>query len=81
MRRIIENYFKLLGKYSDNSIIDQFPDYESQEICRSLISWVNEGSHGMSDDLYIEWPDTVIEKYKEVLSKYLKKQVRYNITI
>lgn len=73
MRRIIENYFKLLGKYSDNSIIDQFPDYESQEICRSLISWVNEGSHGMSDDLYIEWPDTAIEKYKEVFKQIFEK--------
>ena len=66
MRRIIENYFKLLGKYNDDNIIKKFDDYESQEICRSLLSWVNDGSHCIPDDLYIERTDDMLERYMTV---------------
>jgi wobble nucleotide-excising tRNase len=66
MRRIIENYFKLLGKYGDDNLINKFPSVSEQEICRSLISWINEGSHSIPDDLYIEHMETTIEKYHEV---------------
>ena len=37
MRRIIEHYFKLLGKYGDDDLINKFKTGEEQEICRSLI--------------------------------------------
>src|SRR5690606_10165946 len=47
MRRIIENYFKLLGKYGDDDLIKKFLTKEEQEICRSLISWINDGSHSI----------------------------------
>ena len=66
MRRIIENYFKLLGKYVDDDLIRRFPTIPDQEICRSLICWINDGSHGIPDDLYIEQLDSTIEKYYEV---------------
>lgn len=66
MRRIIENYFKLLGKYVDDDLIRRFPTIPDQEICRSLICWINDGSHGIPDDLYIEQLDSTIEKYHEV---------------
>lgn len=66
MRRIIENYFKLLGKYGDDNLINKFPSVPEQEICRSLISWINEGSHSIPDDLFIEHMETTIEKYNEV---------------
>jgi Uncharacterized protein conserved in bacteria len=66
MRRIIENYFKLLGKYGDDDLILNFETKEEQEICRSLISWINDGSHSVSDDLYIELQDRTIESYKKV---------------
>jgi wobble nucleotide-excising tRNase len=36
------------------------------EICRSLLSWVNEGSHTLPDDLYIEAPDCTKVKYLKV---------------
>lgn len=58
MRRIIENYFKLLGKYGDDDLILKFETKEEQEICRSLISWINDGSHSINDDLYIELQET-----------------------
>lgn len=69
MRRIIENYFKILGKYKDETLIEKFPDYESREICRSLLSWINDGSHCMPDDLYVETVDDSLERYKEVFKK------------
>ena len=66
MRRIIENYFKLLGKYGDDDLIQKFTNKEEQEICRSLISWINDGSHSINDDLYIELQDRTVEAYKKV---------------
>ena len=66
MRRIIENYFKLLGKYGDDALIHKFENKEEQEICRSLICWINDGSHSINDDLYIELQDRTIENYKKV---------------
>lgn len=69
MRRIIENYFKILGDYKDNSLISKFVILEEQVICRSLMSWINDGSHVIQDDLYIELQDDVIDKYLEVFKK------------
>ena len=66
MRRIIENYFKLLGKYGDDVLISKFPTLPDQEICRSLICWINDGSHSIPDDLYVEHLETTIDKYFEV---------------
>jgi len=69
MRRIIENYFKILGKYGDDDLIKAFEAKEDQEICRSLICWINDGSHCMPDDLFIEHQGMAIDKYFEVFKK------------
>ncbi len=66
MRRIIENYFKILGKYGDDELIQKFPNKEEKEICRSLICWINDGSHSIADDLFIELQDDSIDKYLKV---------------
>jgi len=66
MRRIIENYFKILGKYGDDDLIQKFSTYEEQEICRSLICWINDGSHSIADDLFIEAHSDNIAKYESV---------------
>lgn len=66
MRRIVENYFKILGKYGDDDLIKKFPNQQEQEICRSLICWINDGSHCISDDLFIEHQEAAINKYLEV---------------
>ena len=73
MRRIIENYFKILGKYGDDDLIKKFKNPQEQEICRSLISWVNEGSHGIPDDLFVEHQDNTIEKYNQVFKNIFKE--------
>lgn len=82
MRRIIENYFKLLGKYGDDDLIIKFATKEEQEICRSLISWINDGSHSINDDLYVELQDRTIEAYKKVFKDIFvltKHEGHYNM--
>jgi wobble nucleotide-excising tRNase len=69
MRRIIEYYFKLLGKYGDETLIQKFTIKEEQEICRSLICWINDGSHDIYDDLCIELQDRMIDIYKKVFKE------------
>lgn len=69
MRRILENYFKILGKFKDDDLIFKFDDLESQRICRSLLCWINDGSHCMPDDLFVEHPMDTIDKYQEVFRR------------
>ena len=69
MRRIIENYFGMLGKAKDKSLIDCFENPEEQMIARSLIAWINDGSHSIPDDLYIDSYTDAVPKYKEVFKK------------
>jgi wobble nucleotide-excising tRNase len=66
MRRILENFFGILGSKRDDILIGKFEIQEEREICRSLLSWINEGSHTLPDDLYIEAPDGTIVKYLKV---------------
>jgi wobble nucleotide-excising tRNase len=73
MRRIVENYFKILGKYGDDDLINKFENPQEKEICRSLISWINEGSHTIPDDLFVEQQDDVIEIYFEVFKSIFKE--------
>ena len=73
MRRIIEYYFKFLGKYGDDSLIGKFENTEEQEICRSLIQWINDGSHGISDDLFMESPDDAQNRFFNVFEMIFKK--------
>lgn len=73
MRRIIENYFKILGKYGDDDLIDKFSKPQEKEICRSLICWINEGSHTIPDDLFVELQDNTIENYFKVFKSIFKE--------
>ena len=66
MRRILENFYSILGNKRDDYLINKFETLEEKNICRSLLSWTNEGSHTLPDDLYIEAPDDTIGKYIEV---------------
>lgn len=72
MRRILENFFSILGNKRDDFLIGKFEIQEEREICRSLLSWVNEGSHTLPDDLYIEAPDGTIVKYLKVFQDIFK---------
>lgn len=72
MRRIIENYFQIFGGYTPNAILEHFDNHEERKICKSLISWINDGSHSITDDLYVEMSDEQIDKYKDVFEKIFK---------
>lgn len=69
MRRIIEHYFKLLGKYSDESLLDKFVDLSEKEVARSLLVWINDGSHFLPDDLFVECSTETADKYYNVFEK------------
>jgi wobble nucleotide-excising tRNase len=73
MRRILENYFKFLGNMDLDSLEDKF-EYEDKIMCRSLISWINDGSHFISDDLYVESSEDVMERYFDVFRKIFDTQ-------
>ena len=69
MRRIIENYFGMLGYSKYDYISSKFDTPEEKMICESLLQWINDGSHTIPDDLYIDSYSDSIEKYKEVFRK------------
>ena len=72
LRRIIENYFKILGGINPSSIIDLFEGRDKQ-ICASLFSWVNDGSHSVYDDLYVAMDEGVVEVYLRVFRSIFDK--------
>ena len=69
MRKILENYFKILGRKKDDDIINCFETAEDKLICKSLLSWVNDGSHCLPDDLFVERPENQVDKYKMIFKK------------
>lgn len=73
MRRIIENYFQILGGFSPDYILDQFDVAEERQICRQLLSWVNVGSHSYPDDIYVEMSDEQINRQRDIFHKIFIK--------
>ncbi len=74
MRRIIEYYFRILGGFKHNdSLSECFENIEEKRVCNSFISWFNDGSHGISDDLFVQSQDTSIETYLKVFEKIFKE--------
>ncbi|GAA7555937.1 AAA family ATPase [Helicobacter pylori] len=73
MRRIIEYYFRILGGFEHNdSLSECFENIEEKRVCNSFISWFNDGSHGISDDLFVQSQDTSIETYLKVFENIFK---------
>ena len=68
-----KSYNIRLTKYGYDDLIKRFSTVQEQEICRSLIYWINDGSHSIPDDLYIEQQNDVINKYFEVFEKVFKE--------
>jgi wobble nucleotide-excising tRNase len=68
LRRILENYFKILGNLDKDEIVQRF-EGRDQQICGSLFSWVNDGSHSFNDDLHISLDDEIIARYLDVFRR------------
>ena len=72
MRRIIENYFGMLGGKKEDYIKGKFETIEEQTICESLFYWINDGSHTIPDDLFVDSHTDIAERYKSVFYKIFK---------
>lgn len=72
LRRILENYFKILGGVDTDRICAMF-EGKDKLICKSLFSWVNEGSHYANDDLYISIGDALVDTYLNVFKAIFEK--------
>lgn len=65
MRRIIEFYFKFLANLNENDLINKFEGIE-KNICKSLIAWINTGSHEIIDDFSVTISNEQIENFRNV---------------
>lgn len=72
MRRILENYFKILGGVDSDKICAMF-EGKDKLICKSLFSWINDGSHFASDDLFVAIDDGMVETYLKVFKAIFEK--------
>ena len=72
LRRILENYFKILGGIEFDELCAMFEGSE-KTICQSLCSWVHDGSHYAHDDLYVTIDDSVVENYLNVFRAIFTK--------
>ena len=72
LRRILENYFKILGGVNSDGICGMFEGRE-RLICNSLFSWVNDGSHSAYDDLYVSIDDSAVESYLGVFRRIFER--------
>ncbi|MCU0713276.1 MAG: AAA family ATPase, partial [Pirellula sp.] len=72
LRRILENYFKILGGIEFDQLCLMFEGKE-KIICRSLCSWVHDGSHYAHDDLYVSIDDSMVDSYLRIFRAIFDK--------
>lgn len=71
LRRILENYFKILGNITHDDLCSKFEGKEKL-ICNSLSSWVHDGSHYAYDDFFIA-DGSIVDTYLAVFRKIFEK--------
>lgn len=72
LRRILENYFKILGGVDPDNICSMF-EGKDKLICKSLFSWLNAGSHHALDDLYVSIDEATVDAYLRVFREIFVK--------
>lgn len=72
MRRILENYLTVLGGLKQDEIVSLFEGRDSQ-ICASLFSWINDGSHSSHDDIYVAVDDNAVQGYLRVFREVFER--------
>ncbi|MCE9525564.1 MAG: AAA family ATPase, partial [Planctomycetales bacterium] len=72
LRRILEHYFTILGSIDRDGICAGF-DGQDKQICKSLFSWVNAGSHSVHDDAYITPSDAATKNCLQVFKAIFEK--------
>lgn len=66
MRRIIEFYFNTLANFKEEDLLNKFIDLNEQKVCRSLISWMNVGSHDVFSSIDYSPTSEEISNFKNV---------------
>lgn len=64
MRRVLEHYFRFVGRGFKQGLLEKFSG-DAGHICRSLLSWVNDGSHNVLDDLHAPMSNNSTELYRD----------------
>lgn len=72
LRRILENYFTMWGGMGKDEVCAYF-EGRDKLICQSLFSWINDGSHSIYDDLYINHGEQTNETYLRVFRSIFEK--------
>lgn len=72
MRRILEHYFKFYGGIKPEDVIEKF-DGKDKMICSTLLSWVNDGSHFATDDLYMACDPSQVDRYLNVFQRIFEE--------
>ena len=76
MRRILEQFLKMIDYGGPNNrnteLINKFEDIE-KPIVKSLLSYINDGSHSIMDDLYISRDATANEKALKIFKQIFVK--------
>lgn len=72
LRRILENYFTMWGGMDKDDICAIF-EGRDKLICQSLFSWVNDGSHFIHDDLYVNHGEQTNESYLRVFGEVFRR--------
>lgn len=73
MRRILEHYFSVYGDIPLNELPMKL-DVKDRPIAKSLLSWVNDGSHSSFDDFYYTPPIADgVERYLSIFKAIFEK--------
>lgn len=72
MRRILEHYFRILGGVDFDELCEKF-DGREKLVCRSLLSWVNDGSHYSHDDAHFAFGQDAIDDQVEIFKKIFER--------
>lgn len=73
LRRILEYYFKTIGGIKLEDLPFKFKDSKDQLACRALLSWANDGSHCLDDDINVITGDEDAKRYLHVFQMIFEK--------
>ena len=68
LRRILENYFKVLGGVDLDGLCGYFSG-KDKIVCKSLAAWAHDGSHMVHDDVFFAGDGTMGAAYLSVFRK------------
>ena len=73
LRRILENYFKIIGGMRLDNLYKEF-EGEDKLKCKALCSWINDGSHSaFGEDFYTPLDSAMIQKFLSIFRQIFEK--------